>query len=572
MPYNLPCKKQYQYLPLKLNPLHPNEVKDILHKLINSPPTDFRSANEWFGTFHELSCSVSQAQTILELNISLNNKDPRLERKLEEFEQNILSQLLNCREKMMEIYLNSPFKYSMHTYDYDRIQKEIVARKKFSKPELSDLQIEENKIIRNYKKLTNNSYVDFQGKSTLLSSVIGKTHDLNPLVRKNAFFTYWQFMKNNEIKFEQVFNELLKNRREQALVAGCKSYTEIAFIELGRFDYGDKECSIFRHSILNQVVPMLTQISHGQCKSLQEETMTPWNQQIWPEITPQNPPCNGSMDQLIENMKKVTKEIHPLFGNLFEDMLKNNLIDILPRNGKSSGAFSVTFQESRSSFLFGNFSANTRDLFTFIHEFGHCLHGYAVTNINNILLRHPGFEFCELMSIGLELLTTPYLNRFWLNPEDAKKALKYQLFQMLQFWPFMAMIDEWQHELYSHEKFLNQKERNALWLQISKKYKPHVDWSSCQEFEELGWLSRPHIFTSPFYFIDYGIAQVGALQLWSQSKQNYSSTIENYIRGLTLGSQLALPSLYKEVNVKFDFSEKLLAKLCNEIYQEIFPN
>ena len=219
--------------------------------------------------------------------------------------------------------------------------------------------------------------------------------------------------------------------------------------------------------------------------------------------------------------------------------------------------------------MFGNFGTNLRDVFTFIHEFGHCLHGSAVTHINNILLRHPGFEFCELASIGLELLAVKFLSELWPSAEDAHNALRYQLFQMLQFWPFMAMMDEWQHSVYAAEKILSGHERNELWCQLSRKYKPHLDWSECKEFEELGWLSRQHIYTSPFYFIDYGIAQIGAVQLWSHSKQNYSLAVEKYMRGLSLGAQLNLPNLYNEIGVKFDFSSDLLKKLCVEIIQEL---
>ncbi|MES2615676.1 MAG: M3 family metallopeptidase [Bdellovibrionota bacterium] len=564
MAYTLPQKPQKRFLPTKFNPLHKKDVIEIIHKLIQFPPTDFKTAQQWFGTYHELSCAVSEAQAILELNINLDNTNKNLEKKLLEFEQNILNELLLCREKMMDIYLSSPFKYSMHAFEQGKIEKELGIRKKFSIPELSSLQLEENKLIREYKHFTNLASTQFEGQTVLLSAVSGKMHDLNERTRKDAFFAYWNFIQSNEQKYQTLFDELLHNRRQQATVSGCKNYTEIAFAELGRFDYGTSECALLRNSISKVVVPCVTQISLKQ-----EVSLAPWNAQVWPSITPTVPPAHGSRSELINSLQKLMIKIHPMFGKLFEEMLKNSLIDAFPRQGKSPGAFSVTFQESGVPFLFGNFGVNLRDMFTFIHEFGHCLHGFAVTNIDNILLRHPGFEFCELASIGLELLASPFLNLLWLNPNDAKNAHKYQLFQMLQFWPFMAMMDEWQHTVYVSEKFLTAPERNELWLQISKKYKPHVNWDGCLQYEKLGWLSRPHIYTSPFYFIDYGIAQIGALQLWLNSKQNYPLAVQKYISGISLGAQLSIPDLFKALDVRFDFSEELINKLCNKILNEI---
>lgn len=569
MTYHLSSKNKRQYLSLTFNPLKQKDLKEVIDRLLNTPPLDFKMAAEWFGLFHELSCAVSEAQTILELNINLDNKNIKLEKKLEEFEQNILSELLSCREKMIDIYLSSPFKYSMHGFDNGRIEKDILARKKFSIAELSPLQIEENKIVREYKKLINSAMTDFDGKTILLSSIVGKLHDQNVVTRKAAFFTYWNYIQQNEKKFQEIFDALLENRRQQSYLVGCASYTEIAFSELGRIDYTASDCARLRRSILNKVTPIITQLSQKQVFSFNEKSLMPWNSQVWPALTPKLPPANGSMLQLFLSLQKIMTKIHPSFGNLFLEMQKKNLIDVYPKQGKSPGAFSVTFQESELPFIFGNFGANLRDMFTFIHEFGHCLHGFAVTNIKNILLRHPGFEFCELASIGLELLSTKFFNELWNDPQDAQNALKYQLFQMLQFWPFMAMIDEWQHEVYSAEKFLNFNERNTLWQKISRKYKPHIDWSECPEFEKFGWLSRPHVYTSPFYFIDYGIAQIGALQLWLLSKQDYSSAIDKYIKGLSLGAQLDLPSLFKEAGVKFDFGEDLIDELCQEILKNI---
>ena len=469
----------------------------------------------------------------------------------------------------MDIYMNSPWRSAMHMYDNDRILADLKLRRKYTSHSISSFQIEENQIIREYKKFTHAAKTSFEGKLTPVSAIIGKLNDNNAESRKSAFLSYWSFVKENEEHYQKCFDELHLNRKKQVESVNANNYVDVAFAELGRIDYGINQCQEFRNSIYHEVIPIVKELSELQKESLKTNDISPWDVSIWPTLMPEKAPANGNLDQLILSVQNISSKIHPSFGKLFNEMRKNNLLDIHPRPGKAPGAFCVTFQESGYPFVFANFGGNFRDSMTFLHEFGHAIHGYAVSNINNVLLRHPGFEFCEVASIGLELLASPFYSDFWVNKKDVKKALAFQLFHMLNFWPFMAMIDEWQHKIYSSETIPTALQRNKIWRDISRKYKPQVNWDGYEDFEELGWLSRPHIFTSPFYYIDYGIAQVGALQLWKYSKENYSNAIENYIKGLSLGAQLSLPCLFSEMGIKFDFGRKLLKELCSDMKVEI---
>lgn len=567
--YRLPERKKRIYIADDFNPLDKNDVKLLLNRLATDIPTDFKSAANWYGLFHEASCAISEEHTILELNLSFNVNDNLAEQKLIEFEEHILSQLLNIRSDLMDIYMNSPWRSAMHSYDNDRILLDLKLRRKFTSHSISSLQIEENQIIREYKKFTHAAKASFEGKLTPVSAIIGKLNDNNVEVRKSAFLTYWSFVKEKEEQYQNYFDQLNENRSKQAEAVHANNYVDVAFAELGRIDYGIAQCHEFRNSIYHEVIPIVKELSELQKESLKTQDISPWDVSIWPHLMPEKAPANGNLDQLILSVQNISSKIHPSFGKLFNEMRKNNLLDVSPRPGKAPGAFCVTFQESGYPFVFANFGGNFRDSMTFLHEFGHAIHGYAVSNINNVLLRHPGFEFCEVASIGLELLASPFYSDFWVNKKDAKKALAFQLFHMLNFWPFMAMIDEWQHKIYTNGTMPTALERNKIWRDISRKYRPQVNWDGYEDFEELGWLSRPHIFTSPFYYIDYGIAQVGALQLWKYSKENYSKAIENYIKGLSLGAQLSLPCLFSEMGIKFDFGRKLLKELCSDMKDEI---
>ncbi len=567
--YKLPERKKRIYISENFNPLDKNDVKLLLNRLCSEIPNDFKSATLWYGLFHEASCAISEAHTILELNLNFNVQDVIAEQKLVEFEENILAQLLNVRSELMDTYMNSPWRTAMHLYDNNRIMSDLKLRRKFTSQAISTLQIEENQIIREYKKFTHSATTLFEGRTTSVSAVIGKLNDYNAETRKSAFLAYWTFVKENEDKYQQLFEDLFLNRKKQVESVNANDYIDIAFAELGRIDYGKEQCQEFRNSIYHEVIPIIKELSELQKESLKTSDISPWDVAIWPDLMPEKAPANGNLDQLVPSIQNICSKIHPSFGKLFNEMWKHNLIDISPRPGKAPGAFCVTFQESGYPFVFANFGGNFRDSMTFLHEFGHAIHGYAVSNINNVLLRHPGFEFCEVASIGLELLASPFYSDFWIHAKDVKKALAFQLFHMLNFWPFMAMIDEWQHKIYSLKTLPTVEQRNKIWRDISRKYRPHVNWDGYEDFEELGWLSRPHIFTSPFYYIDYGIAQSGALQLWKLSKENYSQAVDNYIKGLSFGAQLSLPDLFSQTGIKFDFGRKLLKELCLEMKAEI---
>ena len=566
--FNLPPKAPRYFLQATFDASNPTHVQEVLLNLSKNSPASFRAAHQWYGLFQEASAAISEVHTQLELAVQLDTGDREAEEKLRLFDEHILSQMLLIRGELMDIYLSSPWKHAMHPDDRERIRQDFNFRRKFANPAISELQIAENQHVRDYRAFINNKETEFGGRNTALSVIIGKLADNNAETRKQAFLAYWGFIHSQETKLQALFQNLLQNRIQQAELLGIESYVPLAFAELGRIDYGTAECEQFRKSIATAVVPAITELSRHQIKNLGTQKLMPWDSNAWPQLMPHQNPAGGNLEKLLTGMHEIAQKIHPSFGELFQDMRARGLIDIGPRHRKSPGAFCVTFQESRMPFIFGNFAGNFRDAMTLVHEFGHSIHGYATSSISNVLLRHPGLEFCEVASMGLEMLAAKHFLAWWPNPKEARKAWAFQVFNALQFWPFMAMIDGWQHAVYS-QKLTGAADRNAAWLQLSRTYKPHVDWTGYEHFEPLGWFSRPHVFTSPFYYIDYGIAQLGAVQLWQQSKHNETQAVNNYIKGLALGAQRSLPELFEAAGLKLDFSAQWLQTLVEQLTEEV---
>lgn len=551
------------FLKKTFDPTAPKEVEGVLNRLLTPPENEAAAAN-WFGLFHEVSCALAEAHTRLEQAVNLNLKSEKALQDLQMFERTIFSQMLTARPTLMDIYLSSPFRNAMHKKDRGRIASDLKNRRPFSNAHSAHLILKENACIQNYKKFTHNALTQHLGKENVpISFLAGRLQNPDPETRKESFLSYWEFVQRNESIYQDLFDELLANRIEQAHSADAKNYIEVAFAELGRIDYGPETCATFRTSILKTVVPCLTRLAQKQPSAY------PWNDGHWPEISPKNHPAQGNREQLIPRVGRLMARLHPQFSLMFQALCAQKRMDIFPRPNKAPGAYCVALEESGVPFIFGNFNATFKDTLSFIHEVGHAFHTYQVSSIPNILLRYPGFEFCEVASVGLELLSSRYFNELWDDPSDALAAQALQLYQRLHFWPFMAMIDEWQHLIYQQNRVTPRAERNRLWREISRKYRPHLDWRGAEAHEELGWLSRPHVFTAPFYFVDYGMAQVAALDLWQSSLSNAPKAAERYLEGLSLGAQSSLPELFQVVGSEFVFHTEKLDRLTCEIEAQL---
>ncbi|MFZ9520629.1 MAG: M3 family metallopeptidase [Silvanigrellaceae bacterium] len=558
----------YRHLAAEFDSEDSAMVREAIRFLKTSKPDDFESAARWFGYFQELSDAVNEAQTRLDLLISLNNQNAEYVERVQKFERDILAQLIEARAELMDIYLASSWRGSMHPDDRGKIHSEILLRRKFASVDLGPLQIEENQLVRDFKNFSANTTCLYFGRQTPIGIVIGKLNDPRPEIRKEAFYSHWRCIKESQEWLEDLFTRLLKNRIQQAKVSGASSYIELCFSDLGRFDYTAADCSTFRKSIMNEITPLVRNLQSRQLLSLGTPTLKPWDMNIWPRFIPNEPPAQGDVGEIINAAGRIVEKIHPGFGVFYRKLIERKCIDVHPRNHKSPGAFCVVLPESGTPFIFGNFAGHFRDAFTLLHEFGHALHGSSSLQIRNTLLRHPGLEFCEVASMGMEFLAQPFLNEFWPRTGDSARAWGLHCFNALQFWPFMAMLDEWQHTVYAQE-LLDPDDRNALWKELNSRYRPGVDWTDAEEFEELGWISRPHPMTSPFYYIDYGIAQLGAVELWMKSGSSYPKAVQNYIDGLSLGAQRTLPQLFEATELKFDFSQKWVGTLGRVLFDEI---
>ena len=384
----LPNAKKRLFLWKNFNPRDTKDIEKVLNSLKNCPPNSFRDAWRWFHLFQETSNAVTEVQNLLELKTLRVANEPVFQQELQEFESNIFRRLLESRQELMDVYMSSPFRSSMHPDDNGRIMEEFRVREPFVKPELATLQVEENNLIREYRSYIYNSRVDYDGRSLSLSTVVGKLSSTEEHIRKSAFITVGKFYQKNATTLERLFSELLENRNAQAEVCSLGSYAPIAFADLGRFDYGVEECATFRKGIEKELSQKFGDIEAAQCHSLGQTSIKPWNINTFPSLIPQSPPCGGNIRKILASLPQLLQNIHPCFEQLCQEMIQRNLVDVFPRHGKGPGAFCMTFPESQMPFIFANLGGSWKDVLTLIHEFGHAAHGHACVTLPNVLLVH----------------------------------------------------------------------------------------------------------------------------------------------------------------------------------------
>ena len=559
-----------------LDPTQRLSVRKALAQLTGNKPASPRESRSWFQLFCYVADVLAEYQTNLELQMARDTSNLQARKDIENFEDEILSQLLSVRVQLMSIYLSSPWQTSMHPDDRGRLRRDFNRRLATSQSALTSLQLEENAMIRKYREFSQSARTIFLGREVPLSIAVGKLSDRSEVIREQAYQAYWNFVRDHKEKFKGIFLELAANRNAQAKIAGTNGYEDFVYLDMGRIDFDPQASRNLCQHIMTHIVPIISRLSERQQKHFEaprSKKVSPWNARVWQRHFPQSAPSHGDRKRFISSFRESVGSLHPAFLSCFDAMQSSESFDLFPRENKAPGAFCAMRPVSGIPFVFGNFSVSLKDLFTVFHEFGHAVHGHCSSAIENSLLRSPGIEFCEFVSTTFEFLSHDVLGTFWDSETDADDAARFHLFHSLAFLPFAAQIDEWQRQVY---KTPDQAEN--IWSNLNEMYRPYLDWSQDTDnsipSQSLGWCSRPHVFTSPFYYIDYAIAQIGAWQIYGKTRKgapNREESIAKFVATLGLGGQRSTLELFEAAGCDNPFLGSTVAKVAM-IIEETFAD
>jgi len=366
----------------------------------------------------------------------------------------------------------------------------------------------------------------------------------------------------------ELFSKLIALRHQVALNAGFSNYRDYKFAEMGRFDYTPASCFQFHEAVKKEVVPLVNQIYQEQQQRLGLDNMRPWDTEAEPAgIEPLRPFTDGR--DLLDKSIKCLDALNPFFGDCLRKMDALNHLDLDSRKGKAPGGYNMPLAESGAPFIFMNAASQMSDLTTMVHEGGHAIHSFLAHGLELTGFKEYPTEMAEVASMSMELFTMDHWDVFFDNEEEMKRAKRHQLERVITIFPWIATIDKFQHWVYENPSHTIE-ERKENWLRILNEFATSaIDYSGLESFRSYNWQRQLHLFEVPFYYIEYGIAQLGAIGMWKQYRDNPEKGLENYMKGLSLGGTKTLPDLYAAAGIDFDFSPEKISELMIFVKDEL---
>ena len=376
-------------------------------------------------------------------------------------------------------------------------------------------------------------------------------------------------------KLNDLWMRLMTVRGQIAANAGLPDYRAYKWNVLHRFDYTPQDCYSFHAAIEQEVVPAMRRIRQRRQAQLGYDTLRPWDEAVDPLGRDLLKPYQ-SIDELVAKAAAIFHQLDPQLAEYFEIMRRQGMLDLDNRKGKAPGAYSISFDMSRQSFIFENAVGVHDDVATLLHEAGHTFHSYESFHLPYAQQLNVGMEIAEVASMAMEQLTAPYLSAEkggYYTTADAARARIEHLESMLLFWPYMAVVDAFQHWVYEDHALASQPENcDAKWAELWGRFMVGVDFTGLEDHVRTGWQRKMHIFQVPFYYVEYGLAQLGAMQVWRNAIQDQAAAVAAYRRALALGATRSLPELYAAAEVKFAFDAETLGemvRLAEEVMEQL---
>ena len=456
---------------------------------------------------------------------------------------------------------NSPFKKQLQ----DKFGKQLfsiadVSVRSFGPAVISDMQ-EENRLGTEYSKLVATAEVEFRGQKYNLAGLDPFEQSTDRATRKEATMARFAWWEKNNDKFDAIYDKLVKTRTRIAHKLGYKNFVELGYDRMLRTDYKAEDVAKFRKQVLDYVVPLSNELRERQKNRLGLDSLKFYDTPLNYLTGNANP--KGSPDWIIENGKKMYEELSPETKEFFDFMMQYDLMDLVNKKNKQAGGYCTHFSKFKAPFIFSNFNGTSHDIDVLTHEAGHAFQCYQSRNNDMEEYLWPTYEACEIHSMSMEFFAWPWMELFF--KEDTQKYKFSHLSATILFLPYGVAVDEFQHVVYENPD-MTPAERDAAWRDIDKKYRPYIDYDGMSYLESGAfWKRQGHIFRSPFYYIDYCLAQICALQFWSRSCTDQKSAWADYLTLCKAGGSKSFLDLVKLANLNNPFEPTTVQPVINEV-------
>lgn len=543
-----------------------SQIEPFFRELLERPITGVADLERWIEDWSELEACLSEEEARRYIEMTCHTDDEERRKRYIEYCEQIVPRATEKSHELKVRFLQLPQVEALNRERYGVLIRAIRNDVELFRQENIPLKVEEKRLATEYRTICGNMTVTFRGREHTLQQMARYLEEPDRSVRQEA----WELVANRRFqekeRFNELFDSLLDVRGKIARNAGFDDYLAFRFRELGRFDYGPEECVQFHRAVERLVVPLVERLQKRRRELLDVPTLRPWDLLVDPHgRSPLRPFETGH--ELAEKAIRVFRRLDPALGALFEEIYRRGLLDLETRPGKAPGGYQYTLDASRLPFIFMNAAGLDRDVTTVLHEAGHAFHAIATREEPILMYRHAPIEFCEVASMAMELLATPYLDEFY-KGDDYRRRVRRHLEGIVRILPWIAQIDAFQHWIYTHPGH-SVPERESAWLSLDERFSPGIDWTGYEEIRASYWQRQLHLFEHPLYYIEYGIAQIGALGLWVRARRDLRQALRDYMNALQLGGSKPLPELFRAAGLPFEFSEKTLGPLVAEVEKEL---
>jgi oligoendopeptidase F len=522
----------------------------------------------WLEDASELAAWVAEEGARRYIAMTAQTDDAAREAAYLAFVRDIEPRWQRLTHRLDEAYLASPGRARLPPR-FAVFDRKVKNRASLHREANLPLFVQEAEFGQQYQKLRAAMTVQYGGRELTLEEAARFLEAPDAGVRREIWALIAERMARDRGAMDDLFDRLRQVRTRIAANAGFPSYRDYAFRARERFDYGIEECVRFHTAVAASVVPLATRLLEERRRGLGAPSVRPWDLDVDPLGRPPLPVFERAGD-LLDACGALFARIAPAFVEQLRFMRERGLLDIERRKGKAPGGYQETLAERRWPFIFLNVPP-AEDVHSLLHEAGHAFHALAARSDPILAYRDPPLEFAEVASMGMELLSAPHLGAIYARSEDAARAKRALLESVLvpKGMPWIATIDAFQHWIYTHPSH-TVEERERAWVATYRRFQPAVDWSGCEADLASFWHRQLHLFLHPFYYIEYGVAELGALQLWAASRADYASAVDRYRRALSLGGSRPLPELFEAAGARFGFGPELMAPLAQALADALF--
>lgn len=545
-----------------------NSVADLFTLLIERDIASAEELEQWLLDYSELSAVMDQQGSVLYIKMTCHTDSAQFVEDYKDFVQNVMPAIKPLADELNQKFLRFNQQFPLDANRYRVFERNLRADVELFSSENIPLETDVQLLSQEYQSLFGSIAVNFQDETHTLPKMAKFQQELDREVREQAWRATAERCRLESDRIEGIFDTMMGLRDSIARNAGFSNFMDYQFKSYHRFDYHPGHCKRYHDAVKKCVVPVWQKILERRRRQMKLDKLRPWDLSVDPlGRLPLKP--FAKVEELVLGVHAIFNGIDPLLGGQFDDMAQHGLLDLESRKGKAPGGYQSTLAEMRKPFIFMNAVGIDSDVRTLLHEGGHAFHAFAAADEPVHDYRHAPMEFCEVASMSMELSGNQFLNRFYETPEDHQRSVTTHLEGIVHVLAWVANIDAFQQWMYQHPEH-TREERHQKWEELYQMFNgTETDWMGLEHYRRILWHRQLHIFEVPFYYIEYGIAQLGALQIWLNAKNDQKGALEKYKKALALGGSRTLPELFATAGIKFSFSEKTITPLIDAVVKEL---